>query len=428
MTSAPQRRFWVAFGPGILFAGAAIGTSHLVQSTRAGAVYGLGLLGAVLLAHLIKYPAFRFGPHYAAATGRSLLHGYRLLGRWVVGLYCLVEATIAPIIIAATAVVTAAIGAALSGWSVDARQLGVGLIVFAVVLRFTGGYTLLDRLTKIFVVILSVLTLAAAVLTLDQVTWDFTPTPISLKDVATFSFLIALIGFMPSAMDASVLHSLWTVAKARATGQPPAVADAVLDFHVGYLGTAVLAICFLLMGAGVMHSQQIEPAPGAAAFAGQVINLYASTLGGWAGLLVGIAAFFVMLTTLLTVVDGFPRALAVGVQKVLLPIREPVLDPPVSDPDPPPPLGLRIIVTAIICVAAAAVLLFLMSGFQRFIDFVTITAFVVGPLTAVLNHLVMRSALVAPVHRPSPLLKAWSLASTVILTALALLYLYVRFG
>ena len=40
---------WRAVGPGLLFAGAAIGGSHLVQSTRAGAGWGFGLLWAVVL-------------------------------------------------------------------------------------------------------------------------------------------------------------------------------------------------------------------------------------------------------------------------------------------------------------------------------------------------------------------------------------------
>ena len=35
-------------GPGLLFAGAAIGVSHLVQSTRAGADFGWGLIWAIL--------------------------------------------------------------------------------------------------------------------------------------------------------------------------------------------------------------------------------------------------------------------------------------------------------------------------------------------------------------------------------------------
>ena len=69
ISQKPPRPFWTAFGPGLLFAGAAVGVSHLVQSTRAGASYGLAMLAIVLLANIVKFPAFRFGPHYAAATG-----------------------------------------------------------------------------------------------------------------------------------------------------------------------------------------------------------------------------------------------------------------------------------------------------------------------------------------------------------------------
>ena len=42
---ADRGALWKTLGPGLLMAGAAVGVSHLVQSTRAGAVYGFGLLG-----------------------------------------------------------------------------------------------------------------------------------------------------------------------------------------------------------------------------------------------------------------------------------------------------------------------------------------------------------------------------------------------
>ena len=48
-------------GPGLLFAGAAIGVSHLVQSTRAGADFGWGFLWVLLLVNLFKYPFFQYG-------------------------------------------------------------------------------------------------------------------------------------------------------------------------------------------------------------------------------------------------------------------------------------------------------------------------------------------------------------------------------
>ena len=72
-----------SLGPGLLFAGAAVGVSHLVQSTRAGADFGFSLLWALLLANLFKYPFFQFGPRYAAATGETLLDGYKKLGKGV---------------------------------------------------------------------------------------------------------------------------------------------------------------------------------------------------------------------------------------------------------------------------------------------------------------------------------------------------------
>lgn len=64
-----------AIGPGLIWAAAAIGVSHLVQSTRAGAAYGFELIWFIVLINLIKYPFFKFGPRYASATGESLMHG-----------------------------------------------------------------------------------------------------------------------------------------------------------------------------------------------------------------------------------------------------------------------------------------------------------------------------------------------------------------
>ena len=56
--SATRSRFWTAFGPGLLWAATAIGVSHLVQSTRAGAEAGFGLVGVLVLALVLKYPFF----------------------------------------------------------------------------------------------------------------------------------------------------------------------------------------------------------------------------------------------------------------------------------------------------------------------------------------------------------------------------------
>ena len=47
-----------ALGPGILMATAAIGGSHLVASTQAGALFGWQLFWLILAVNVLKYPFF----------------------------------------------------------------------------------------------------------------------------------------------------------------------------------------------------------------------------------------------------------------------------------------------------------------------------------------------------------------------------------
>ena len=80
-------RFLKKLGPGLLFAGAAIGVSHLVQSTKAGAEFGFGLIWALLLCNFFKYPFFFFGTKYVHATGNTLLDGYKEIHKSVLIIY-----------------------------------------------------------------------------------------------------------------------------------------------------------------------------------------------------------------------------------------------------------------------------------------------------------------------------------------------------
>ena len=106
--------FLKKLGPGILFAGAAIGVSHLVYSTRAGTYFGIGLIWALLLVNLFKYPFFQYGPRYANATGENLLEGYKKLGKNILHFYILISLATMFTIQSAVTIVTAVIASALT--------------------------------------------------------------------------------------------------------------------------------------------------------------------------------------------------------------------------------------------------------------------------------------------------------------------------
>ena len=418
MSEKTDQSFWKSFGPGILFAGAAIGNSHLVQSTRAGALFGLGLIGLVVLANALKYPAFRFGPQYAVATGRSILSGYRQLGRWVVAIFALSEVFVMAIIIAATAITTAAVGLAITGADWNARYVAVAVTLIGGAVLWIGGYSLLDRMTKVFVATLTLATIVATALAIPSVDWSIGAFALPQIDFKTFAFIIALLGFMPAALSLGVLQSLWVVAKAEESGQRPNQKQAMLDFNIGYMSSAFLAVCFLVMGAGVMHPAGIEPATNGAQFAAQVISLYTTNLGEWSGVFVGASAMMVMFTTLVTLLDGFPRALGASAFYLR------------TDGNHAPPKldGSKYMIGAsgLILIGAVLILVFFMRSFSDFIDFVTITAFIVAPFTAIINHIAITRSHVPESGRPAPFLHIWSVLGILALSSLSAGFLYLQ--
>ena len=413
-------RLFARLGPGLLFAGAAIGTSHLVQSTRAGALYGLGLMIVVVAAYLLKYPAYRFGPAYTAATGMSLIEGYRRLGRPAVVLISISQYLVQVIILAAVSLTTAGLAAATLGLTLPPPQIAFALLVLALILSMTGGFRWMEIVTKGFVALLTVATVAATALVVPDVDWSVSNLAFPELDAKLLFFIVALAGLMPAALDLSILHSLWAKAKNRTTSEPISHQEAMLDFDIGYFGSAALALCFVVMGAGLMHTQGTAPAPTPVGFAGQVIALYEAGLGRSAALLVAVAAFGVVFTTVITVMDGFPRVHAATWRA--LASEDGRVDGALDGS-----LLLRAIAASQVALAGG-ILLGLMSDFLTFIDVMTTAAFLVAPIIAVLNHLVMKSDDVPAQLRPSPVMTAWSGIGIATLTLTSMAYLYVRFG
>jgi Mn2+/Fe2+ NRAMP family transporter len=428
MSEESRKSFLKALGPGLLWAGAAIGVSHLVQSTRAGAAFGLGLMGVVIFANIFKYPAFSFGPRYAAATGTSLLEGYRRQGTWALVLYGLLTLGTMFTVQAAVTFVTAALFANLVGWS--GSVLGIpgfvvisgGLMAVCATLLLIGHYKWLDKIIKVVVLVLTLTTFVSTAVVLTRLPYDsfrILPQGDWLTTAATAVIICGLIGWMPSAFDISVWHSLWTLARRRETGVAPSVRDAMVDFNVGYFGTALLAVCFILMGAGVMYGSGQEFSPAPHVFAGQIIQLYTDNLGAWTGPVVTVAAFAVMFSTTLTVVDGFPRALATLTARFKGP----------EEPGVPDAISRRAywVSLGVLFAGSLLVIQFFLKSLTAMVDVATILSLLTAPALAWLNHRAMTGGEVPESARPRTAMRAFSWFGIGVSGVLALFFLYVRF-
>ncbi len=399
-------------GPGILFASAAIGVSHLVQSTRAGASYGFLLLGAVLVANVVKFPFFEFGSRYAVSTGTSLLAGYRKIGKWAVYVYLLITLGSMFVVTAAVSFVCAGILTNLLGLTISVVQMSGVLFMGVVALLLIGRYSALDGFLKVVSIFLLLSTLAVFVVTLmnGPVADHASIASPGLWEVSTLSFTIALMGWMPTAVDLSVWNSLWTLARMKQTGYKPTVREVLFEFRLGYIISALLAVCFLTLGAYLMYGTGEVFSDSAIAFADQIVSLYTHTLGEGVRWIIAISAFSVMLSTTITVFDGYARTL----REIAIQIRERPLPKSFS------PLFL-------IGLAAGSfvIIAFYVTSLKSLVDFATTLSFVIAPVIAYLNLKAMTGA---EVNGPGALNRGWRIygwIGVILLTAFTLCYLFV---
>jgi Mn2+/Fe2+ NRAMP family transporter len=406
--SAVISRFGM-LGPGIVYAAMAIGVSHLVQSTRAGAVYGLSMAAVIVLIALVKYPGMRFGTQYAAASGRSLAESYLDQGRLPAVLY--VGSTLGTMWFALAAITLTTAGLVQTVFALGAgtTTIAAALLALAGALLVRGRYRLLERVTKALVLLLAVLVLIAAALAAPMVDWRPSNFVIDSVDVSMLVFVVAMAGWMPTPMEGAVLTSVWARSRAEETGERVSPAAAGFDFNVGYVTAIALALGFLVLGVAMMHEPGIAPDLTAGGFANQVIALFTGTIGPWSFYLIGGCAIAVMASTLLTVMDGFPRQF-VFVVRHLTGRRESAWVYPAF--------------LATYGAGALVVIVALRGSFGTLIDFATSLGFVMAPVFAVLNHRAMTSADVPSELRPGPALLLWSLTGIALLATASSAYFY----
>ncbi len=406
-------------GPGLLWAGAAIGVSHLVQSTRAGATYGFELVWIILLINLFKYPFFEFGPRYAASTGENLLQGYNRMGKWVVILYVFLTFMTMFTLMAAISAVTAGIFSSIFKNIFDNFQWALIILISGTIIVLIGKYSLIDNIIKFIIVLLAISTVVAVVSAFSgaydpsvklskSFEWEF-------SDIA---LLIAIAGWMPSAIDISVWHSVLTIAKKEATGYSPKLKESLLDFNIGYIGTVVLSLGFLSLGAIIMYGNGLEFSSNGTKFSEQLINLFTSSLGQWAYPLIAIAAITTMSSTTLTCLDAYPR--------VLKPSTE-IIFPKLNFKNKKKGKYISIFWIAVLLIGTIIILKFFMSSMQFLVDLATSLSFLTAPLLGFMNYKAVTGKNVSKKNQPPTWLKVLSWIGLVVLSLFSLYFIVWKF-
>jgi len=436
------RKTIASLGPGLLYAGAAVGVSHLVQSTQAGAGYGFSLIWVILLANVIKYPFFEFGPRFATATGKSLVEGYSKIWYGIplvmfllmtIGTMFIIEAAIAIVtsglasyLITSFGLDTIWIGGVDLGeylWSkeivngnvvIDTVDLGAKILVVCAMVLAVGKYKLLDKLMKVIVVLLTLTTVVALVMALAQGGMGSGPAFDWGDSSLLLAVIIPLVGWMPAPLDIAVWHSIWTLEKENESGSKPSLKSSLLDFKIGYWGTTALAVFFLSLGALVMYGSGQPIAKGASAFASQLIEMYTQTLGEWSRPLIAIAAFTTMLSTTLTCLDAFTRVLQRSTELIHTPEGYFKRFN-----------GWYWIWIGVMVIGTSVILMQFLEDMKQMVNLATTISFITAPILATFSYAAVKSNFVPPHMRPTGWLNILAISGLIFLYVFAAFYIYV---
>ena len=411
-------RFSKTAGPGILFACTAIGVSHLVQSTRAGADYGLMMLGFVVLVSVLKYPFFEYGSRYANATQTSIIDGYKKIGKPALWMYFILTIASMFFVTGAVGFVTAGFFENLFGLQFLEEWTIILLFAVCVSILTLGKFNALDSMIKIIAIVLLASTVSAFLFALYvgpiETISDFEPK--QLWDASGIFFLLALMGWMPTAVDLSTWNSLWTLEKIKQTKFRPKLRETLFEFRISYVITGILAIMFVTLGSFIFYGSGEDLPSNNSDFAHKVVTLYTQTMGDWTYILIAASAFTVMFGTIIAVFDGYSRSLQRTTELIFSKNKHAQQFRP-----------LYVFFLLLIATGSLVIVFQFEDNLKNLVDFATVLSFVIAPAIAIFNFRLVTGKYLERSFHPSIWLKLLSFAGICFLVFFAMWFVVVKF-
>lgn len=261
---------------------------------------------------------------------------------------------------------------------------------------------------KVIIVVLTVTTLAAVVVALNENSDPLTFVQYFPKESLELTFLIAFLGWMPAPLDVSIWQSLWTEEKRKTQEIGFNTKQALFDFNIGFAGTLIVGICFMALGALVMFNSEMEFSASGGVFAQQLIELYTSSLGHEFWIVISVAAFTAMLSTTITTLDASPRAMDKTIELILGRKNK---------------MGYWYWLI-LLAIGTILILKFFMSEMGTLVKIATIFSFLTTPFFAITNFVLITGKHTPKESRPSKALKALSITGIIFLIGFATWYLF----
>jgi Mn2+/Fe2+ NRAMP family transporter len=248
---------WRIVGPGLVVAATGIGAGDLVATLVAGSRFGYALLWAAVLGVIIKIFLVEGAGRYSLATGRTIFEGWRTVGRWTTwyfGPYILIWG----LVYGAAAMSSSALPLAALFPGVDLKVFAIACGLVGAVVVWFGRYSAFEKIIAVFVGLMFVTVVGAAIVTVPNVPALLT----GLVPTVPEGGLVVALSIAGGVGGTITLAAYGYWLREKGWVAPGWMKVMRIDNSVAYVMSGVFVLSMLVVGAELLYSADIALADG----------------------------------------------------------------------------------------------------------------------------------------------------------------------
>ncbi|MDT9594731.1 Nramp family divalent metal transporter [Nocardioides zeae] len=252
----PEPR-WRIVGPGLVVAATGVGAADLVATLVAGSRYGYTLLWVAVLGTIMKVVLVEGAGRYSLATGRSIFDGWRSLGRWTT-FYFAPYIVVWGFVYGATAMSSSALPIVTVFPDLSLRWVAIVSGLLGLALVWFGSYATFEKVITVFVGIMFVTVVGAAVLALP----NLGEIALGMRPIIPDGSIVYVLGLAGGVGGTITLAAYGYWLREKGWDTPRFMRVMRLDNNAAYLMTGIFVVAMLIVGAELLYSAGIAISTG----------------------------------------------------------------------------------------------------------------------------------------------------------------------
>lgn len=248
---------WRLVGPGLIAAATGVGAGDLVATLVAGSQFGYMLLWAAVFGCLLKIILVESVGRWYLASGQTLFHGWRSLGRWTT-VYFGIYVVIWGFVYGATAMSSSALPLAALFPAIDLKVFAVLSGLLGLALVWFGSYALFEKLIAALVGVMFLAVVGSAVVAAPNL-GELANGMVPRMPPGSLFYVLGLAGGVGGTITLAA-YGYWLQEKG--WRQPRWMAVMRIDNSVAYVMTGIFVVAMLIVGAELLHAANISLARG----------------------------------------------------------------------------------------------------------------------------------------------------------------------